>query len=97
MEQRFDWPAFLEIRKRARQSAVTPNLSGGALNARNRPAVSLRRSRPPAATPFRLPFRFWALSALGHHRGECDLEKVALLPTNVETILPRKGKTFATS
>ena len=46
VQRRFDWPGFLEIRKRARQSAVRPNLYGGALNARNRLAASLRRPRP---------------------------------------------------
>ena len=45
---RFDWPALLEIRKQARQSASTANLYVGALNARNRLAASLRR---PPSTP----------------------------------------------
>ena len=48
VQRRFDWPAVLMPGKRARQSALRPNLCGAALNARNRLAASLRR---PPSTP----------------------------------------------
>ena len=47
LQRPFDWPAFLVMRKQARQSASYPHRSGGALNARNRIAAALRRSPPP--------------------------------------------------
>ncbi len=46
-ERRFDWPAFLEMRKQARQSASSSNLYGEAPNARNRIATSLRHPLHP--------------------------------------------------
>jgi len=54
-QRRFDWPAFLVMRKQARQSASTANLYGDALNTRNRLAASLRR---PITHRLRSAYRF---------------------------------------
>ncbi len=54
LQRRFDWPAFLVMRKQARQSASYPHRSGEALNARNRIAAALRRSPPPPCDSFPL-------------------------------------------
>jgi hypothetical protein len=80
LQRRFDWPAFLEMRKQARQSASCPNLYGDALNALNRIAAALRRSPSPPATSFRLPIRFRALSASAHHQGHGDPEVLTFPP-----------------
>lgn len=73
LQRRFDWTAFLQVRKRARQSASEPNLYGGA----QRPEP-LRRftPSPPSTRRGSVPLPD---SVPGFHRpsvspGECDLE-----------------------
>src|SRR5207249_12133252 len=78
VQRRFDWPAFLEMRKRARQStsdrtytAATHSTPGTASPPHS--AAPLH----PTATPFRFPIRFRALSACGHRHSLGDPEQVA--------------------
>src|SRR5207237_6250904 len=90
IHRRFDWPAFLVIRKRAGQSDLRPQLFGAALNVRNRITASLQHppSLPRESVP--LPDSVADAQCSWPRQSEGDLQPIAFLLSLNRLVLKRR-------